>query len=551
VANRRTLSTFHRDEIIKEVSSSLFDLLIIGGGITGAGIALDAASRGMKAVLVERNDFASGTSSKSTKLIHGGLRYLKQFEFGLVHEVGRERAVLHKNAPHIVHAENMLLPIVERGSLGRTTTAIGLSVYDWLAGVRFSEWKQMLSKYATRKKEPLLRTDILKGGSIYKEYRTDDARLVFEVLKTAARYGALSLNYCEAKDLLYENEKICGAKVSDQIGNQQFVIRAKKVINAAGPWVDTLREKDNSKKGKKLHLTKGVHLVVPYEKLPLKQSAYFDVADGRMIFVIPRGKITYIGTTDTTYAGDIDKPTVKKEDAAYLIEAVNTMFPTIHLDVGDITSSWAGLRPLIHEEGKDPSELSRKDEIFVSPSGLISIAGGKLTGYRKMAERAVDMVSVQLAEADGLDFKNCFTDRIILGGGDFRDKYAIADFAEKIEIAAQPSGITSEEIFSLIYRYGRDTESIVQSAQKISASLGQKALLTAELEYCLNEEAATNLSDFFVRRTGKLYFERESVLTEYDLLKEKIASNLGWSEKQKADYHAAFMEEYELALTFN
>lgn len=551
MANRRTLSTFHRDEIIKEVSSSLFDLLIIGGGITGAGIALDAASRGMKAVLVERNDFASGTSSKSTKLIHGGLRYLKQFEFGLVHEVGRERAVLHKNAPHIVHAENMLLPIVERGSLGRTTTAIGLSVYDWLAGVRFSEWKQMLSKYATRKKEPLLRTDILKGGSIYKEYRTDDARLVFEVLKTAARYGALSLNYCEAKDLLYENEKICGAKVSDQIGNQQFVIRAKKVINAAGPWVDTLREKDNSKKGKKLHLTKGVHLVVPYEKLPLKQSAYFDVADGRMIFVIPRGKITYIGTTDTTYAGDIDKPTVKKEDAAYLIEAVNTMFPTIHLDVGDITSSWAGLRPLIHEEGKDPSELSRKDEIFVSPSGLISIAGGKLTGYRKMAERAVDMVSVQLAEADGLDFKNCFTDRIILGGGDFRDKYAIADFAEKIEIAAQPSGITSEEIFSLIYRYGRDTESIVQSAQKISASLGQKALLTAELEYCLNEEAATNLSDFFVRRTGKLYFERESVLTEYDLLKEKIASNLGWSEKQKADYHAAFMEEYELALTFN
>lgn len=551
MANRQTLSTFHRDEIIKEVSSFLFDLLIIGGGITGAGIALDAASRGMKVALVEKNDFASGTSSKSTKLIHGGLRYLKQFEFGLVHEVGRERAVLHKNAPHIVHAENMLLPIIERGSLGRATTAIGLSVYDWLAGVRFSEWKQMLSKYATRKKEPLLRTDILKGGSIYKEYRTDDARLVFEVLKTAARYGALSLNYCAAEELLYENQKICGAKISDRIGNGRFDIRAKKVINAAGPWVDTLREKDNSKKGKKLHLTKGVHLVVPYEKLPVKQSAYFDVADGRMIFVIPRGRITYIGTTDTTYLEDIDSPAVSKTDVAYLLEAVNFMFPTVHLTVDDITSSWAGLRPLIHEEGKDPSELSRKDEIFVSPSGLISIAGGKLTGYRKMAERAVDMVSVQLAEEDGMDFKNCFTDAIVLGGGDFRDEYAITAFAEKLEKASQPSGITAENIFDLVYRYGRDAELIIQNARKINPDLTREALLTVEMEYCINEEAATNLSDFFVRRTGKLYFERELVKREYDLLKEKIESQLSWNGRQKADYDAAFMKEYESAVSFN
>ncbi len=551
MANQHTLSTFHRDEIIQEVASNLFDLLIIGGGITGAGIALDAASRGMKAALVEKNDFASGTSSKSTKLIHGGLRYLKQFEFGLVHEVGRERAVLHKNAPHIVHAENMLLPIIERGSLGRTTTAIGLSVYDWLAGVRFSEWKQMLSKYATRKKEPLLRTDILKGGSIYKEYRTDDARLVFEVLKTAARYGALSLNYCAAEELVYEKGKIHGAKIHDRIGNGQFTIRAKKVINAAGPWVDTLREKDNSKKGKKLHLTKGVHLVVPYEKLPVKQSAYFDVADGRMIFAIPRGRITYIGTTDTNYFDNIDHPAVSKTDVAYLLAAVNYMFPTVHLDIGDITSSWVGLRPLIHEEGKDPSELSRKDEIFVSPSGLISIAGGKLTGYRKMAERAVDMVSVQLTEEDGMDFKNCFTERIVLGGGDFRDKYAITAFAEQLEKASQPSGITSENIFNLIYRYGRDASLIIQSAKEINPALTQEALLISELQYAINEEAATSLSDFFVRRTGKLYFEREKISDEYSLLKDKTASLLGWSEKQQADYHAAFMKEYESAVTFN
>ncbi|HEU4639022.1 MAG TPA: glycerol-3-phosphate dehydrogenase/oxidase, partial [Candidatus Binatia bacterium] len=312
-----SLSTYKRESSVKQLSSQTFDLLVIGGGITGAGIALDAASRGLSIALVDKNDFASGTSSKSTKLIHGGLRYLKQFEIGLVKEVGRERAILHKNAPHVVFSENMLLPIIENGSLGRTSTAIGLSVYDWLAGVRFSEWKDMLTKYATLKKEPLLRKDIVRGGAIYKEYRTDDARLVMEVVKTAAQFGALCLNYAEVKDFIYSQGKVAGADGMDKLSKKDFSIRAKKVINAAGPWVDTLRAKDQSLKGKKLHLTKGIHIVVPYEKLPVRQSAYFDVKDGRMIFVIPRGEITYVGTTDTNYSGSIDHPVATKDDVNY------------------------------------------------------------------------------------------------------------------------------------------------------------------------------------------------------------------------------------------
>ena len=544
-----SLSTYKRESSVKQLSSQTFDLLVIGGGITGAGIALDAASRGLSVALVEKNDFASGTSSKSTKLIHGGLRYLKQFEIGLVKEVGRERAILHKNAPHVVFSENMLLPIVENGSLGRTSTAIGLSVYDWLAGVRFSEWKDMLTKYATLKKEPLLRNDIVRAGAIYKEYRTDDARLVMEVVKTAAQFGALCLNYAEVKDFIYSEGIVAGADGMDKISKKDFSIRAKKVINAAGPWVDTLRAKDQSLKGKTLHLTKGIHIVVPYEKLPVRQSAYIDVKDGRMIFVIPRGEITYVGTTDTNYSGSIDHPVATKDDVNYLLAAVNWMFPSVKLTVKDVTSSWAGLRPLIHEEGKGPSELSRKDEIFISPSKLISIAGGKLTGFRKMAERAVDIAAYELASEESRDFKRCFTDKIILGGGDFKDEYAIAGFAEKMETLTQPSDITTKDIFDLIHRYGTNTEKII-AAVKETNDLSKPALLLAELNYCIAEEAVANLSDFFIRRTGKLYFEREAVAQEYAFLKEKIAALLHWSEEQKKFCDAEFMNEYEAVVTF-
>lgn len=544
-----SLSTYKRESSVKQLSSQTFDLLVIGGGITGAGIALDAASRGLSVALVEKNDFASGTSSKSTKLIHGGLRYLKQFEIGLVKEVGRERAILHKNAPHVVFSENMLLPIIENGSLGRTSTAIGLSVYDWLAGVRFSEWKDMLTKYATLKKEPLLRNDVVRGGAIYKEYRTDDARLVMEVVKTAAQFGALCLNYAEVKDFIYSQGIVAGADGMDKLSKKDFSIRAKKVINAAGPWVDTLRAKDQSLKGKKLHLTKGIHIVVRYEKLPVRQSAYFDVKDGRMIFVIPRGEITYVGTTDTDYSGSIDHPAATKDDVNYLLAAVNGMFPSVKLTLKDVTSSWAGLRPLIHEEGKGPSELSRKDEVFISPSKLISIAGGKLTGFRKMAERAVDIAAYELASEESRDFKRCFTDKIILAGGNFKDEYAIAGFAEKMEKLTQPSDITTKDIFDLIHRYGTNTENII-AAVKEKNDLSKQALLLAELNYCIAEEAVANLSDFFIRRTGKLYFEREAVEREYAFLKEQIAVLLHWSEEQKKSCDAEFMNEYEAVVTF-
>src|SRR5258708_3226885 len=258
---RNNRSAQRRGSIINNVNTGVYDLLVIGGGVAGAGIALDAASGGLKTALVEKNDFAFGTSSRSTKLIHGGLRYLKQLEFGLVKEVGSERAVVHRLAPHLVVPEKMLLPLYEKRGFGSLLTSFGLKLYDWLAGVKPEDQRKMLTKFQTQGYEPLLRKDEVKGGAIYAEYRTDDARLKIEIIKTAGRYGAEVNNYCKVIDFVYEAGKITGVKVIDQLDPGEFIIKAKAVVSAAGPWVDELREIDHSKTGKYLHLTKGIHLV--------------------------------------------------------------------------------------------------------------------------------------------------------------------------------------------------------------------------------------------------------------------------------------------------
>ena len=269
------LDATHRPQVVAAAAGQQYDVLIIGGGITGAGIALDCASRGLRTALVEMQDFGAGTSSRSTKLIHGGLRYLKQLEFGLVAEVGRERAILHKNAPHLVITENMLLPVVQGVTYGKIGVSFGLWFYDFLAGVK----KGMLDKQETLAAEPLLEEKGLEGAGMYSEYRTDDARLVVEVIKTAVAEGAVCLNYVRAEELLYEDGRVTGAQVKDMLSGEILELRALEVVNAAGPWVDEVRKLDGSLSGKRLHHTKGVHLVVPRERLPIRQSVYFDMPD--------------------------------------------------------------------------------------------------------------------------------------------------------------------------------------------------------------------------------------------------------------------------------
>ena len=319
------LSALNRNQVKDQLKSKEYDVVIIGGGITGAGIALDASQRGMKVALVEMQDFAQGTSSRSTKLVHGGLRYLKQLQVGVVAETGKERAIVYENGPHVTTPEWMLLPMHKGGSMGPFSTSIGLKVYDFLAGVKKSERRSMLNRDETIEKEPLVKQDGLKGGGYYVEYRTDDARLTIEVMKRAREFGADIINYAKANQFLYNKKnKVSGVEVTDLLHNEMFEIKGKRVINAAGPWVDDVRSKDYSTNNKQFRLTKGVHIVIDQSVFPLGQAVYFDTeSDGRMIFAIPREGKAYVGTTDTVYDNDKSSPKVTEEDRQTLEEQMD------------------------------------------------------------------------------------------------------------------------------------------------------------------------------------------------------------------------------------
>ncbi len=521
-------SNIERKQHLVESQKYTYDLIIIGGGITGAGIALDASLRGLSVLLLEKSDFASGTSSKSTKLIHGGLRYLKQLEIGLVMETGRERAVVHRNIPHLVHPEKMLLPIVKNGTFNKFSASIAISVYDKLAKVPSEDTKVAYNKNATLKQEKLLNAELLKSSIQYSEYRTDDARLTIELIKAARREGAEAYNYLEVTDFIYTEGKVKGVNCIDLVDESSISFNAKQVVSATGPWVDNLREINSSKSGKSLQLTKGVHIVFPFEKLPIKNSVYFDAFDGRMLFAIPRGKVTYVGTSDTKYNGDKDKVLCTTSDIEYILNATNKMFIIETLKKEDVVSTWAGLRPLIHEDGKSPSELSRKDEIFISETNLISIAGGKLTGFRKMAERIVDLV-----QKKNKDFSQqpCTTKFYKLHSDSFIDYQEYNSFKESIKRDYADKGITDYDAWYFTTTYGKHAKQIIDTAVKSVLDI-EKALIQSELLYTVKYESALKPDDYINRRTGRINFDIESIRNNFDFIISEFSKLFNWKESE-------------------
>ncbi|MEY3050470.1 MAG: hypothetical protein RLY31_255 [Bacteroidota bacterium] len=527
--------TTQRKETLTELTTKNFDLVVIGGGITGAGIALDASSRGLSVLLLEKTDFAAGTSSKSTKLIHGGLRYLKQLEFRLVQEVGRERAIVHRLAPHLVKAEKMLLPIFQNGTFGKHSTAFGLWLYDLLAGVRQEDRRTMLNRAETLDREPLIHQAQLLGGGFYAEYRTDDARLTIELIKTAVRYGARCLNYAEVRSFQYsDNGRLTGLTFLDSNGGESLSVQARHIVSAAGPWVDRLREKDGSLTGKQIFLSKGVHVVVPRERLPIRHAVYFDIPDGRMLFAIPRHRTTYIGTTDTPYQGDRDQVFADAADVDYILEGTNQMFPSAKLNTADVESTWAGLRPLIFETGKSAGEMSRKDEIFSSPTGLISIAGGKLTGYRKMAARVVDLV-MRNRVAEGLDtFRPCETHRIPLLAGEPLTAASLPLLRETIRQKVRSEDLPDFHTDYLLENYGPDAVRILSDMSSYDDLRPDTRLLRAELQHAIRHEWVLEPADFLERRTGRLYFHIRSIEDNLPVILADMGRLLSWTAEKAA-----------------
>lgn len=543
-----TASSLQRSVIMNDLQSKEYDVLVIGGGITGVGIALDAITRGLSVALVEMQDFAAGTSSRSTKLVHGGLRYLKQFEIKEVAELGKERAIVYENGPHVTTPVWMLLPFHKGGTFGKFSTSVGLRVYDFLAGVKKSERRYMLNSAQTLEKEPLVKQADLLGGGVYVEYRTDDARLTIEVAKTAIEKGAVLANYTKASGFLYNDaKKITGIEATDLLSNETIQIHAKKVVNAAGPWVDDVRSIEGKTSGKHLILSKGVHIVFDESKFPLKQAVYFDTPDGRMVFAIPRNGKTYVGTTDTFYEGDPRNMDIEQSDRDYIMNAIHYMFPNVKVTDADIESSWAGVRPLIHEEGKGPSEISRHDEVWESDSGLVTIAGGKLTGYRKMAEAVVNKISASLKAEFGVESKPCITKNIPISGGEVGGSKHIQTFISKKTELGVKAGLTKEEAAYLAQHYGSNVEKVFSYVANANDTM-PKALF-AQLQYGIEHELVTTPVDFFVRRTGNMFFNIASVLAHKEAVIAHMAQQLNWTDAQLSEFTEMLNIEIKRATT--
>lgn len=473
------------------LADGVFDLLILGGGITGAGVALDAGLRGLRVALIDKGDFAGGTSSLSSKLIHGGLRYLEQGDFPLVYEALHERGRLLHNAPHLVRPLRFLLPFYDGARVPSWKFRIGLVLYDLLSGARNIRRSRAVSLPQMRRAFPALATDGLRGGAEYFDAQMDDARLCLEVLRTAALHGVVVANYVEA--LAFERS---GVRVRDRCNEREFVVAAKQILNATGPWSDAVRRLAGDAEGPLLRPTKGVHLLAADRGL----SAGFLLlhpADGRVFFVLPWLKKTLLGTTDTLCDDSPDAVRVAPADVAYLLQGFNHYFAPV-LSEKDVVGSYAGLRPLIGARPGEPSALSREFQLHTSSSGLLTAVGGKYTTYRHMAEIITDTIVRRL----GLS-RRCRTRAFRLDGAPRRPWNAFR--RSEIETLTRRYRLDAESAAHLVDRYGRRAVEVADYLERDPA-LGKRVVadepdLLAEFAYQRDHEMALTPSDFLLRRT--------------------------------------------------
>lgn len=575
---------------LQKMQERTLDLLIIGGGITGAGVALQAAASGLDTGLIDMQDFAEGTSSRSTKLVHGGLRYLKQFDVEVVADTVSERAVVQRIAPHIPKPDPMILPVYDEpgSTFSMFRLKVAMDLYDLLANVSNTPFaNKVLSKEEILKRLPDLQEEGLLGGGVYLDFRNNDARLVIENIKRANQDGALIASHVKAEGFLYDEAgKVIGVTARDLLKDQVFDIKARLVINTTGPWSDTVRNLSKDADFHTMRPTKGVHLVVDQSRLKVPQPVYFDtgLGDGRMIFVLPREGKTYFGTTDTDYTDDLEHPRVTKEDVDYLLEIVNQRFPQAQLTIEDIESGWAGLRPLLsgnsasdynggnsgkmsdesfdnlistvqsyldndktrqdveeavtHLEGSlsektlDPSAVSRGSNLERDDNGLITLSGGKITDYRKMAEGAMEMILRILADDFDRTFKLIHSKTYTVSGGDLNS----ANVDQEIEAYAQlglVKGLSLEESRYLANLYGSNVPTVYNLADELQAAHGLRLADTLSLHYAMRYEMALTPVDFFLRRTNYMLFMREKLDDMVEPVLIEMAAYYDWSEEQK------------------
>jgi glycerol-3-phosphate dehydrogenase len=536
---------FRRDDALRRLADEEFDVLIIGGGVTGAGVALDAASRGLRTALVEKDDFASGTSSKSSKMVHGGLRYLQQREFRLVYENLAERQRLLQNAPHLVAPLPFLIPLFGRDGVVSKTLARSYSsalwMYDLTGGWRIGKRHRRVTTAEALSHLPTLNTDHLVAGFLYFDARADDARLTLTLLRTAAiEFGAAVVNYTPVVRLTNGASGSTDGAVVRPVGGSgtdEFPIRARVVVNATGVWADAVRALDEGADPHAIRPAKGVHITVPASRLPCDIAAVIPVPkDKRSIFVVswPGTDLVYLGTTDTDYTGPLDDPSCTPEDVDYLLEAANNV-TTSNLTRADVTGVWAGLRPLLAGRAKGghvserTADLSRRHTVDVSPHGVVTVTGGKLTTYRKMAQDTVDTVVGRLGESAGR--RPCVTRSLPLIGATTKTRDPV--------VRAQPQA-------RLFGRYGTEATAVLAVAE------GRPELLEpvvaglpytgAEIVYAVRAEMGRTLDDVLSRRTRATIQRAHDSMAAAAAVAALIAPELGWDAKETADQAARFVE---------
>ncbi|MEW6736442.1 MAG: glycerol-3-phosphate dehydrogenase/oxidase, partial [Acidobacteriota bacterium] len=531
----RSVALDERREAITRLAHQHFDLLVIGGGITGVGVAQDAAARGLKVALVERGDYAIGTSSRSSKLIHGGLRYLAQGDFRVTYDSCAERALLQRLAPHLVHSLAFLVPVYRWAYALQLVT--GLWLYDFISKLQNTRFHKRVGISRAQQLAPLLDTEGLISGYIYYDCQTNDARLVMEVLKSAASYGAVSANYLEVVELIKETGQVKGACARDLITEELIEIRAQVVLNATGVWMDGLRQVDDPNATRKVRPAKGVHIVIARDRIPTETALLFESAarDGRSLFFIPWYEGTIIGTTDTDFQGDIDVPRASEEDIDYILAAVNRIFPAARLNANDILSTYAGLRPLIDEGGKSTKDISREHRTFQSRSGLISIAGGKLTTYRRMAREVVDLILTRLkALGQAVPNNPSRTDKIYLSGLDADTSLEV--LVSQICARAMRVGLDEKVAKHLVADYGVNSHeviAIVEAKPILKAYLlPHLPFIEAEVIYAVRQEQATRVEDFLVRRTRIALLAQDQGMLCVPRVAWLMGQILNWREEQ-------------------
>jgi glycerol-3-phosphate dehydrogenase len=518
------------------------DLLVVGGGITGAGAALDAASRGMSVGLVERADLASGTSSKSSKLIHGGLRYLEQREFGLVREASLERQVLGRLAPHLVQPVPFVIPVTSR--LRRAQFGVGLWAYDALSNFRNSKFHRYLDRDETEALVPPLPRGKVRGGFTFYDSKTDDVRLVMENLIQAVRLGAVVVNYAGVVGIAPGEERV-EVKVRDEVTRHDVFVHARRVLVAAGVWTDQVEHLAHADVNLALRPSKGIHLVFSRDSIPLGTAGAFipDVARRRMLFVIPWLGSVLVGTTDTQYEGDIDAPPVEPEDRAYCIESLNASFG-LELTETDICGAFAGLRPLIAGKHGETADLSRRHRVYEMGPGVYGVTGGKLTTYRRMAAEAVDKV------ASDLDIREDSKTRWIKLGCS-----SLKGVLDPATARARRMGMEASVAANLVRCYGDRALDVLDlaAAEGMTEPMSPgHAPLAVEAIYAARHEMAVHLEDVLARRTRLAFIDPAGGMGPRSAAAEIMGAELGWDQAevraQMASYRAKLEDERGLPL---